>query len=173
MPIVTIRIIGAVLILLGCGSYGFTIAANAGKEIYCLRNLIIAIEYMLCDIAYQSTALPELFKNASKATKGIINRWLSLCAKVLDNRASPSVSACMNTALEHYKDMPPKTRKLIEAMGKRMGHFDVDGQAQMLLSLRREAEQQLKLCEEGHVVRSRSCKTLAICAGAAIVILLI
>jgi len=149
------------------------IAANAGKEIHSLRNLIIAIEYMLCDIEYKSTALPELFKNASKATKGIINRWLSLCAKELENGASPSVRSCVNTSLERYRDMPPKTRQLIEALGQKMGHFDVDGQAQMLLSLRREAEQQLKLCEEGHVVRSRSCKTLAICAGAAIVILLI
>lgn len=173
MSFLTIKILGACCILLGCGSFGFLIVGNTMKEIYAVRNFISALDYMICDLKYRSTPLPTLCRDASKATNGIVSRIFLLLAHELESSISADVRGCISTVLSHSKELPEKTSKLFYDFGQRMGLFDLDGQVQMLDTLRKESVRVLTACEEGHVVRSRSCKTIGVCAGAAIVILLI
>ena len=168
-----IKIFGACCVLLGCGSFGFLIAGNAVREIRALRNFINAVEYMICDLQYKSTPLPALCKGVSKATSGVVSRSFSLLAQELESNFSPDVSGCVAAVLSRCKDLPETTSGLFFNLGQRMGLFDLDGQVHTLNSLRQECMRVLKTCEEGLEVRSRSCKTIALCAGAAIVILLI
>ena len=167
------RLAGACLILLGCGSFGFLIAGNAVREMYALRNLINAIDYMICDLQYKSTPLPALCKSIATTTSGAVSRLFHTLAGELESSESPDVTDGMKKALSRCKELPIMTYQLLERLGQRLGLFDLDGQVRTLDAVRQEAMQMLNACKEGHEVRSRSCKTIAVCAGAAIVILLI
>lgn len=169
----TVKLVGACLVLLGCSSFGFLIVGNAVGEIYALRNFICAIDYMICDLQYKSTQLPTLCKNVATATKGTVSRLFRLLSHELEASQSLDVTVGMKAALSHCQDLPTKTFRLAESLGQRLGVFDLDGQVRILETVRQEAVLTLNACEEGHDARSRSCRTIAVCAGAAIVILLI
>jgi len=169
----TIRFIGACFILFSCGSFGFLISRSAKKEIYALENFVIAMEYMECELRYRMTPLPNLCCKTASVTKGTVSKLFELLCSELEAQISPNVSVCMSSALYKCRDVPGKIVVLWESMTERLGIFDLDGQIRVLSSLREEAKNMLKLCKQGHDARSRSYKTIAVCAGAAIVILLI
>lgn len=171
--IMTIRIIGAALILLGCGGFGVAIAKTAKNEIIALQNFLLATEYMICELRYRMTPLPDLCIATSQVTKGVVSSIFSSLGKGLKLEASANVSACMASALSKYQMYSDKLTALFENLGHRLGIFDLEGQIEVLSSLRMEGKGLLQSCLNGHTTRSRSCKTIALCAGAAIVILMI
>ena len=168
-----VRLIGAGMILFSCGSFGFLISKSAKNEIITLKNFILAMEYMECELQYRMTPLPELCRATASVTKGKINKLFQMLSRELESQISPNVSMCMASALCSCREFSPRVKQLLEELGKKLGIFDLEGQLSMLRSLRKEAQHALKLCQEGYEIRSRSYKTIAICAGAAIVILLI
>lgn len=168
-----IRIIGASFILLGCGSFGVMICANVKNEIKLLQNFLHAMEYMECELRYRMTPLPDLCRNTTMVTKGPVSRIFESLGKMLELQVSARVSACMTATLKKHHMIPDNIMKLFEDLGDRLGVFDLDGQLRALSSLRKEAEDLLIRCREGQENRIRSYKTISLCAGAAIIILLI
>lgn len=168
-----IRILGAFMVIIGCSSVGYGIAYAAKREIIALQNFSVALEYMECELQYRMTPLPSLCHATSNVTKGSVSKLFQILGTELDAQISPNVSMCMAAALTKCRDLPSKIRQLCENLGDRLGVFDLDGQVRVLSSLREESQQALMLCSKGYDARSRSCKTIAVCAGAAIVILLI
>lgn len=168
-----IKVIGAALIMSICCGFGFSLSNSLKNNMNALRYYIIAIEYMECELQYRLSPLPELCCAASRVTKGCVSRLFSMFANELQQQNSPSVSECMQSVLEKCADLPDEILLLSQNLGERLGVFDVDGQTRMLSSLRMEAQQILNICENKHSTKSRSCKTIAACVGAVIVILLI
>lgn len=168
-----IRLIGSGMILFGCASFGVLISQKAKNEISALRNFVIALEYMECELQYRVTPLPDLCRQTGAMTKGSVSKLFYQLSRELESQISPNVSICMASAVNSIKEITPQIAFLSEELGDRLGIFDLDGQVRVLQSIRHEAQSALEKCEKGHEVRSRSCKTIAVCAGAAIVILLI
>ena len=54
------KLLGAVLIITGCGGFGFRLAANHRKEETTLRKFVSILDYMQCELQYRYTALPDL-----------------------------------------------------------------------------------------------------------------
>ena len=52
------RWIGAVLVIAGCGGFGFSIAAGYKREESTLRQLIQALNTMEWELSYRLTPLP-------------------------------------------------------------------------------------------------------------------
>ena len=168
-----VRILGSCLIITSCGSFGWMITRALQNDIFALKNFISAIEYMECELRYRMTPLPKLCLEASAATNGVTSRLFhDLCVE-LESCAVSKVLGCMEEVLRKNPDVSEMMSRLWLNLGKTMGLFDLEGQAHMLASLRREAEGLLRTCEEGHLMKSRSYKTIALCAGAAIVVLLL
>lgn len=168
-----IRIIGAVFVLLGCGSFGFLLSKSMKTEIQSLQNFLLAIEYMESELKYRMTPLPTLCLGASSITRGVVSKIFDSLGKSLSLQNAPNVSKCMTSVLENYSYISPKLTSLFNDLGKRLGIFDLDGQVCALSSIHDDGKNILRICSQGHTGRSRSYKTIAVCAGAAIVILLI
>lgn len=168
-----VRLIGACFIILGCGGFGVVLSRNAKNEINALQNFLFAIEYMECELKYRMTPLPNLCLGAASISKGIIRVIFGSLGKKLMQNISPNVSECMNSVLKCNTNIPPKLYSLLINLGERLGKFDLDGQVHVLTSIHELASIELKRCQQGNDIRSRSYKTIALCAGAAMVILLI
>ena len=168
-----IKWIGAALILVSCGSFGVIIAANHKNEVNTLKKLISALDYMECELQFRMYALPDLCRQTAGETEGILRRVFAMLANELEDQISPDVRHCMQSVLAKVKDVPVHTLVCLHLLGDSLGRFDLQGQLKGLEAVRQECRLKLNKLMGNSEVRIRSYQTLGLCAGAALVILLI
>lgn len=162
---------GAVLILLGCGGFGFSMAAAHRREEGELRQLIRVLNFMECELQYRLTPLPELCRQAGNDVKGTVREVFLNMARELDWQASPDAVSCMRAALRRSHELPRQTREILLQLGQTLGRFDLPGQLQGLEEARAACRMQLEELGKNRESRLRSYQTLGLCVGAALVIL--
>lgn len=162
---------GAVLIFVGCGGFGFSIAANHKSKEKLLRQLMCVLEYMECELQYQLTSLPELCRHAVKGTKGMIRDVFMELSRELDWQISPDACSCMTAAIRKTPNLPIELRRLLLQLGHTLGRFDLPGQLQGIKSVKQSCRGELKRLSKDRDSRLRSYQTLGLCAGAALAIL--
>lgn len=163
--------IGALLIIAGCGGFGFSLAAGHRRQERLLKQLIQSLQWMQWQLQYRLTPLPELCRQAGKEATGIPREILLNLARELDWQVSPDAYSCMTAALKQSRDLPRNIRRLFLQLGRSLGRFDLEGQLQGLEAVRRGCETELAAMNQNRDVRLRSYQTLGLCAGAALAIL--
>jgi len=165
--------IGAMLIVAGCGMFGFSMAANHRREETALRQLIAALDYMQCELQYRMTPLPDLCRQAGEQNRNVIGQVLLMLARELDCQISPDVERCMEEALKTGDMLPTRVKKAFEILGSSLGRFDMDGQIRGMEGVRSFCRRELEALGENREARLRSYQTLGLCAGSALAILLV
>lgn len=168
----TLKLIGALLIFVGCGGMGFSIAHQSKKEEQLLRQMVLALEYMSCELQYHLTALPELFRGAAQSVSGEMGDVLTAIAMELEKHLYNDASICMRHILRQNRQLPDRVEKILEQMASSVGMFDLSGQIAGLESAQKVCEKELNYLERNRDERMRSYRTLGFCAGAALAILL-
>lgn len=171
--VMTIKFIGAVFVILGCGAYGFLIALSHKNEETSLRQFLSVLDYIECDIRYRLTPLPDLCRKAAAITGGALRNVFSILASEFDGQISPDAKSCVAAALEKSKNLPKLTRGAMELLGNALGCFDLEGQLIGIEAVRNESRRILDIYTNNQDVRLRSYQTLGLCAGAAIAIIFI
>lgn len=169
----TFKMIGAVLVILGCGGFGFHMAASQKLEERMIRQLIGVLDYIACELQYRMTPLPQLCRQAAMECSGQLNKLFSAIATELEMQVAPDVDVCMKTVLARFSDVPKFTYEIMRKLGRSLGRFDLEGQLQDLETIRAQCRSRLAQVEENKEARLRTYKTLGLCAGAALVILFI
>ena len=167
----SIKLIGAVLIIGGCGGVGFSMAAAHRREENALRQLIGALDYMGCELQYHLTPLPELCRGASAQSSGYIRQVFLALAAELDSQIAPDAASCMNAAISKTPKLPQRVKKNLSELGSSLGRFDLQGQLKGLESARQQCRRDLDELSKDRDVRLRSYQTLGLCAGSALAIL--
>ena len=165
-----VRIVGACCIFVGCGSFGFAMAAASRREEAELRRLIAALEYMSCELSYRMTPLSALCRSAAQDSAGTVRLFLTGLACALERQTEPDVQSCIRSLLEELPPSKLLNRQLRE-LGSTLGRFDLPGQLRGLESAIRSTEEALRAHRDGADGRRRSWQTLGLCAGAAMAIL--
>lgn len=165
--------IGAALIILGCGGFGFSLAAAHKREERCLRQLIAALDYMECELQFRLTPLPDLCRSAGQEGKGEVGQALLTLSAEIDAQISPDVDYCMAAALKRHPELPGITAENLRMLGHSLGRFDLKGQIAGLEAVRGKCRQDLEKLQSDRDSRLRNYQTLGLCAGAALAILLI
>lgn len=163
--------IGAVLVIVGCGGFGFSLAAGHRREEQIMRQMITVLNFMECELQYRLTPLPELCRQAAREGKGLVREVLLRLAQELERQISPDVISCMNTVLASEKEMPRHVEEIFQQMGHSLGRFDLPGQLRGMETVRAACRRELEELSKNRDVRLRSYQTLGLCAGAALVIL--
>lgn len=164
--------IGAVLIIAGCGGFGFSLAAGHRREESALRCIMRILDYMTSELHFHGTALPELCRSAAQLYSNSVGRVFLRLAGELDTCNSSDVSLCLTSSLEGSQ-LSPRTRDVLQQFGTTLGRFDLEGQMKGLEESRAMCRRQLDELTENRDVRLRNYQTLSLCAGAALAILLI
>ena len=168
-----IKLIGAILIVCGCGSFGFVVGYSWRKEEKALRQLLVALEYMKYELSYRLTPLPELCRQVSNATEGVVRDFFNNLGSTLCEQLSPDAAHCVRVVLNSQKSVPDKAKNVLISLGRSVGKFDIDGQVGSLDTVMEECKHYLTQLTENQQSRLRAYKTLGLCAGAAIAILFI
>ena len=168
-----IKLLGALLIITGCGGFGFMLAANHRKEEKTLRMLLSALDFMECELQYRMTPLPELCRRAAEQCRGGLQLVLRVLAQEMEQQISPDAARCMSAALSRVPELPRRAKSALNAMGQTLGRFDIAGQLRGLESVRLACRRDLEELETNRDARLRSYQTLGLCAGAALAILFV
>lgn len=167
-----IRILGAGMIFFGCGGFGFTMAASNRRDEACLVQLNAGLEYMICELSYRQTPLPELCRGTASICGNQVGVFFLELAKELEKQLAPDVQVCVYEVLERMR-ISGGLRRLLQEVGTTLGRFDLTGQLRGLEGAVRSVELELRRIRDGASQRRRSYQTLGLCAGAAAAILLL
>lgn len=167
-----IKALGAVVIIAGCGGFGFSLSAGVKRETNMLRRLISALQEMEWELKYRMSSLSELCRLAGDAAGGNIREIFLEMAGKLDRREVCDISASFLSEVNN-RDLPRRIRRNLKQLGQCLGRYDLEGQLQGLEAVRQQCRKDLKELESNSVQRLRSYQTLALCAGFALAILLL
>lgn len=167
----SLKIIGALLVLTGCGGCGFAMAASQRKEEQSLRQILRALEYMSCELQFRQTPLPQLCRNVSGILSGPIKLVFSRLAQELEQQVAPDAACCMNATLAAFPGLSSKVREPLRELGGTLGLFDLTGQQKGISAVKAICQESIGELSENRSSRLRSYQTLGLCAGAALAIL--
>ncbi len=168
-----VKLLGSVLIITASVGFGIMHTLLHKKEILTMKELLSALDYMECELQYRMYALPDLCRLTAAECTGVLRSVFSALANELEDQISPDVRCCMQSVLSHQKNIPSQTLNCLQSLGDSLGRFDLPGQLKGLDNVRQECREKLNRIMGNAEVRLRSYQTLGICAGAALVILLI
>ena len=164
--------VGALLILSASGCFGFSLVYGYRREESTLRNLLRVLDFMASELHYHAPPLPELCRSASEICGRSMSRVFSALADSLDENQASDAAACMEKVLQN-SELPPIALEHLRLLSSSLGRFDLNGQLRGLESVRTDARSSLDRLLSDREQRIRNYQTLSLCAGAALVILLI
>ena len=167
----SIKLWGAVFLLIGCSWIGFQFTRSYLHHEKLLRQLIRSLQYMKCELPYRLTPLPELCTQLSGQCNGILKRYFKMLSCELENQAAPNVEKCSDHAVAKLSPVPANQVKLLKQFGACIGQFNLSGQLQSIDAFLQNCQKRLQFSESNRPARVRNYQTLALCAGAALVIL--
>ena len=139
-----VKTIGIILVLLGCGGYGFMLSMHYRKEVAALNQLVIGMDVMLCDLEYRLPPLPDLCRFAGEKTEGCISTYFQNLANTLDKQESADVGVCAVQALKQTPKLPRYATSQLQALGQTLGRFDFRGQVTSLERCKKSSQKQLE-----------------------------
>ncbi len=169
----TIKLIGAIMIILAGGGFGFMIAANHKKEEWGLQQVVQAVDYMSCELQCRMTPLPELCELVAQQLQGALQAFFQNLSQEFYQQTAPDATCCVETALAITGAIPRHARKNLSMMGQTLGRFDLNGQLNGLQAIKQNCQRDLAGLQDQRDLRIRSYQTLGFCTGAALVILFI
>ena len=165
--------IGAIMVIAGCGGCGFSMATDYCRVEKQLRQLLNAMDLMYAELEYRMSPLAQVCTQVAEHTAGPVGRAFQRLADELDAQISPNAGCCMTAALSGMPELPDSVRSVLEQLGRSMGCFDLQGQLTALRTAKADCERALQVHLSHKDSQVRGCQTLALCAGAALAILLI
>ncbi len=163
---------GAIFVVIGCGGFGFLIAAASKREEKHLRELLEVITFMISELQYHLTPLPELITNATQYASGTLLQVLSALSEELKGQIAPDAESCMRAVLDKNQSVPVLTGNMLRLLSRSLGKFDLSGQISGLTLVMEACKENLQKLTKDRTERLRSYRTLGVCAGIALAILL-
>ena len=165
------KVLGILFVLSSAATVGFQLAAFLKKECLVFRQLQDSLQLMRNEISTCGTQLPQLFALMAAAVNGTLEEVFSRTAKEMEQNPWITPADALIGAM-NGKQMPIVEEILI-SLGKKLGKYDVDAQLQGIDLAIRQTENALLNCEKERRVKSGTYRTLGICTGLAVAILLI
>lgn len=169
----SIRQLGIILIIGGCSATGFSIGTALRRETRQLEQLIRAVAYMANQLRYTLTPLPELCRQAGSISSGALREVFLNLSRELEWQVEPDVYSCTAEALRKSGKLSGRGHSLFLDLGRSLGQFDLEGQLQELQRIEHSGRNALAEIRTDQQNRVKSCRTLGICAGVALAILMI
>lgn len=169
----TLKWIGAALVVIGCGGFGFRMAHRYKMELRDLRELDEAIRWMICELEYRQSPLPQLIRGAALRCVGPLKGLFTQLSTELEAQISPNAVGCMEAALIKCALEEGLLVSNLRKLGRTLGEFHLQGQISSLQAVLLDCERDITQLEQNRPQRIRSYQTLGFCAGAALAILFV
>lgn len=165
------KLIGIAFVLFSASSVGFRISKGLGGQCRLARQILHALQVLRNEIACCCTPLPQAFALLAVASDGALESIFSRVAREMDRQRWLTPEQAMISALEETSLGPFDS--VLRNLCVKLGKYDVQAQIQGIEMAKEQTEEFLHTLEAEQNLKSKTYKTLGICAGLALVILLI
>lgn len=163
--------IGAGCVFLACGAIGFGAATSLRKEEQLLLQTKRMLEKMESELSYRVSSLPQLCLCASGCGRQLEQLYAKLSACLVEQVFADAAS-CMEAVLCE-ENLPQSVTQLHRMLGQTLGDYDLSGQLGELAAVKAACEDSIDSLRRNSVQKARAYKTLGLCAGAALAIMLL
>ena len=160
------------MIVVSCGGFGCAMGSEYRKTERQLSGLMRALKSMQWDLQYRLTSLPELCLLGGKQAGGAVGWVLNTMGERLESLIAPDVESVAAQVLSEKPLSDPACR-LLRELGSSLGRYDLSGQLDGLSCVMDACKEQQDILKEGRDLRLRNYRTLGLCAGAALAILML
>lgn len=168
-----IKIIGATCIFCACAGFGYYLAWQHQSDIRMLRQILLVLEYMECELQDRRTPLPVLCYKCAEDTTGTVADVFRDLAVSLESKLLVDPDTCMKMILSKRHSIPHNTQSVLKMLGMQLGKFDLGGQVRCLESIKSTCTRLLQKLSNETQLDERRYKTLGLCVGAALIIIFI
>ena len=167
------KVLGASMIIISCAFLGFGSAAGYSREVGILQTLRSAIRYMKNELTCRAVPLPSLCRSAAQASNGVVREFMQNLASELEAQICTNPLQCTLCALSRTKGTPLSMQDAIRMLGKTIGVFDLQGQLDGFDEICIYLDELILKRSTQMDARIRSYRTVGVCAGIALAIILI
>lgn len=172
----TLKIIGAVLIVISSTMYGIKLSSKYEMRIKIIRDFQTALKILETEITFLRTPLPEAFCKISNSLITPVKDIFKECVKIYGSRNEESISAIFEKVFFKYNNqlnIKEADREIIISFMRQLGSSDVDNQ----ISNIKHTYYKLGLCEKDAISEnnknSRLLRSLGLLFGIMIVLIFI
>ena len=166
------HIFGAIMVFAGCTAMGFSAASLCRRKVKIIQNYLRLLDLMITELGCRMTPLPELCRIAS-GVSSIFRETMIAFSESLDGQIGPNPVVCMEHVLTKTSVSCPEYGSCMRDLAGALGCYDLTGQIRQLENLCGKWNKTLEHLENDLTVRVRYFRTLGICAGCALAILLV
>ena len=168
-----LKAIGVALVVLGAAGFGFHKGFTFYKQLRQLRSLTAAIEILKCELNYTLYPLSKLCAITAQRSDGAVSSFFQHFHLELE-QGVPRARAAANAMDATSGLVLPKdaAMALLELCGD-IGKYDMDGENRLLQLTQHRIDACLQRCETERRPLVKSYAVLGLCAGVAVVILLV
>lgn len=170
-----LRLIGACMVIFGCGTAGIVVARSYSLRPRHLQEMRSALQLLATEINYARSSLSEACSKIAGQVEGPIAQFFAQFADSLAQNNDVSASELWNQTLQILGEAGFTNQELeaVGQLGSALGRSDADDQMKHLLLLQTRLEQLGSQAEQERDKMVRLWNYLGFCVGALIVLLLI
>ncbi len=169
-----LKVVGSVMLLLGCVGAGFLRVRNMDKRIEMIRSLLYALETMERELSFRVPLLEDMLSTVANSSNEMIRNFFSACKKEMnENTEKLFVEIWVQAAKKWLIYLKNRDLDTIFVLGRVLGRYDCDEQRRAILQTHNLLEQSLRDAEEERSGQGKVYKVLGAAAGALLIILLL
>ena len=163
------KLLGAVLVMTGCSGIAFLAMAAHKREERALFQLEQILSLFINELSYREIPLLQLL---CMVKPDGIGETFVLLASELEKHHFSDVDHAMDEVLSNSPRLPVKTATLLSMLASSLGRYDLAGQLQSLEAVKAECARIRSAHCENQETKLRNYRTIGICAGVMLAILL-
>ena len=166
------RWIGAFCVFTACTGAGFQAACALRREKRLLWDTKRLLEKMESELSCRVATLPQLCMAAEGCEK-TLEEIYQMLSHELQRQTLPDANSCMELVLSRQGNLPASFMNLHRMLGQTLGKFDLQGQLEQIAAVKAACQAELDRVGAQCEGKMKSYRTLGLCAGAALAILLL
>lgn len=165
------KALGIAFILLSAFSVGSRISVGLKQQCRYLQCVIDALQIFENEIAVRCTPLPEAFSVMATAAQGSAQTIFLHVSDQMQQQRWTSPRSAMENALKSISEN--LIGDILLDLSDKLGKYDIDTQLAEIAYAKERVKRRLYDLESERKMKSKTYKTLSLCTGLAVVILLI
>lgn len=168
-----IRLIGAGILCLGSVYVGFSAAGSVRKTAKDLQQLKLALEMMRCEVSYALTPIGTVCEIVSRSCTGEIRQFFELARTKYVSSETVTEHWVSETVGRTLHRLPNTVREAITELFTSFGRFGADEQLRLIDLTIEKTEAAIKEVDADRAQRCKCYRTLGICTGLAVAVLVL
>lgn len=168
-----LRIIGALTLCVGSSVFGFSAAGAIKRSIKTLRQLIVSLEIMRCEVSYTLTPIAKICQIISKSCRGEVALFYEKLMGIYSGNYPEQDNWASTLLQDTLRNIPQDALDAMTELISSFGKFGVTEQLRMIDLTAEKLNASLDKINSEKMQRCKCYETLGICTGLAIAVLIV